>query len=99
MSGIPEGHVLIEVTISEDGSYKEEIVGHGPNSSCTTEDDDQLLQDLFGDLGEDDDWGKTREGYEATRVKTNQKPYTDTPFKDTPTAVEEDQKSDLGFGV
>jgi len=99
MSEIPEGHVLIEVTIDEDGNYKEEIVGHGPNSSCTTEDDDKLLQDLFDDLGEDDDWGKTKEYYDKSKVKTTQKPYTDTPFKDTPTAIEEEQKADLGFGV
>lgn len=95
---IPDGHVLIEVTIDENGNYKEEIVGHGPNSSCTTEDDDKFLQDLFGDLGEDDDWGKTEEHYDKTRIKTSAKPYTNTPFKDTPTVTEE-EKADLGFGV
>jgi len=96
---IPEGHVLIEVTIDENGNYKEEIVGHGANSSCTTEDDDKLLQDLFGDLGEDDDWGKTEEFYDKTRVKTPQKPHINTPFKDTPVVAEEEKRVDLGFGV
>jgi hypothetical protein len=99
MHDIPEGHVLIEVTIDEKGNYKEEIIGHGQNSSCTTEDDDKLLQDIFEGLGEDDDWGKTKECYDKSRVKSVSKPHTDTPFKETPVVEEKEKKAGLGFGV
>lgn len=99
MQNIPDNHVLIEITVDENGKYKEEIVGHGLNSSCGTEDDDLLLKDLLDGLGEEDDWGKTCECHREERVKVVQKPYTSTPFKDTPVNSQEDKKNSLGFGV
>jgi len=97
--GIPDGHVEVEITIDENGEFKQEIIGHGGTTSCQNIDDKKLLEDLLGELGEEEDYGKTCEYYDETKVKVVQKPHTSTPFKDTPEAQTEKKKLDLGFGV
>ena len=92
---IPDKHVEIEITIDEEGNLKQEIVGYGNGSSCSTADGEKILKDLFGDIGEDSDWGKTKAYYEENRVKVNPSPQTPATQK----TQKEKKKMHLGFGV
>ena len=67
--GIPAGFIEIEYTITEK-DQRIDVTGHGPGTSCKTQDDAQLLQDLldaeigdFGGGGGADSGGKTAEGF------------------------------------
>lgn len=95
MPNIPEGHVEIEITIDAKGNFRQEIVGHGAGSSCSNEDDQRLLRDLFEEMGEADDWGKTKECYEQERVRVN--PTPQTPSHEEPS--KQKKKMHMGFGV
>jgi hypothetical protein len=63
---IPSGFVEIEIEIDEDGSFTRKILRHGEGDSCKTQKDDDLLNDIFADLGEVEDYGRTPEYYEKT---------------------------------
>lgn len=105
--GIPEGWVEIEFDIGEQ-DQRAEIVGHGPGTSCGTQDDDALLKDLMeAEVGEfggspTNEAGLTSEGYaekQKNRPKPinplTQKPRTFGPIK----TEEQDQRYDAGYSV
>ena len=105
--GIPAGWVEIEFDIGEQ-DQKAEITGHGPGTSCGTQDDDQLLKDLMeaevGGFGssDTDDGGLTAEGY---RAKNRNKPRPVNPLVQKPKTFgpqieeEEERRYDQGYGV
>lgn len=41
------GYVDVEIRIDKSGSFSRKIIGHGEGSSCLTEDDEALLDDLL----------------------------------------------------
>ena len=96
MSGIPEGCVEVEIVITPDGEFKRQIVGHGPNTSCQTQDDDRLLEDLLGGLGGADDYGKTDEYYDDDCLASRNPSHNNTPQE---VKKEEEHNKTLGFGV
>ena len=61
---IPDGFVEIEVEISEEGHYKCQVIGHGDNTSCKLEKDDEIINDILEDIGSDEDSGLTDTFYE-----------------------------------
>jgi len=106
--GIPAGWVEIEFDIGEQ-DQKVEIVGHGPGTSCGTQDDDALLRDLMdaevGGFGPSttDESGLTSEGYRE-RQKSKPKainPLTQKPRTFGPAKTEEPEQRqyDQDYGV
>jgi hypothetical protein len=71
---LPSGFVEIEVEIDEKGDFKKKILRHGEGDSCKTQKDDSLLNDLFSELGDVNDYGRTDEYYQTTT-------YTEEPQK------------------
>ena len=97
MSNIPENYVEIEIEIDENGNFKRSIVGHGPNTSCDLERDDELMNDMFSELGETDDNDHTDEYY-----ADKENPITSRPMStEAPKTPQKDQKNKitLGFGT
>jgi len=97
MGGIPENYVEIEVEIDENGNFKRHIVGHGPNTSCQLEKDDELMNDLFSELGETDDNDHTDEYYSEKEHTITARPANGAPPKKP--QVGEKDKLTLGFGT
>jgi len=111
--GIPAGFVRIQFDAGEE-DQRTEILGHGPGTSCKTENDDLLLEDLLnieiGGFGSTDigAGGMTAEGYKEKQKgkpkvvnPLNQKPQkTKAPFGGPfGTQQDEGRKVDLGYGV
>jgi hypothetical protein len=77
--GTPPGYVDIKFTYNPDGTSDARIASRGEGTSCLTEDDAAILQDLmsgdipgFGGVGAVTDMGHTSEYFEAKKKK--QKP-------------------------
>ena len=110
---IPPGHVEVEITIGKDG-VETKVVAHGPGTSCATQNDDALLEDLmavevdgYGDT-EISDEGHTSEYFEdKKKAKEKAQPSSpNAPFLGGPfdgggglKAPADERKLDLGFGV
>ena len=84
--GIPAGYVRVQFDAGEQ-DQRTEILGHGPGTSCKTQNDDLLLEDLlnieiegFGDT-EIDGGGLTAEGY---RAKQSERPKAFNPLNVKP---------------
>jgi len=111
--GIPSGFVRIQFDAGEE-DQRTEILGHGPGTSCKTENDDLLLEDLlniqiegYGHT-EVEEGGLTSEGYKEKQKSKpkvvnplNQKPQkTKAPFGGPfGTQQDEGRQVDLGYGV
>jgi len=76
MGGIPENYVEIEVEIDENGNFKRHIVGHGPNTACNMEKDDELMNDVLAELGDVDDNDHTDEYYSEKESSIIARPIT-----------------------
>lgn len=97
MHNIPENYVEIEVEIDDNGNFKRTIIGHGPNTSCNMEKDDELMNDLLAELGGSDDNDLTDEYYSE-----KQNPITARPISvENPKTPSENKKNKitLGFGT
>lgn len=102
MSNIPDGHVAVEVILNEDGTYETKIIGHGSNTSCLHEDDDGILRELEGEMGDSSAYGRTEEYYEETAPKFRPKPFSppDQDNSKRPYGQNKNkQKINMGFGV
>lgn len=63
MVNIPKDFVEVEILVDENGKLECSIVGHGPNTSCTLEKDDEVLKDLIGNFTDIEDYDYTDEYY------------------------------------
>ena len=96
MSNIPDNYVEIEVEIDDNGGFKRKIIGHGANTSCELEKDDELMNDVLADLGGSDDYDHTDEYYAEKENPINVKPIaTGCPLP----PKEEKEKITLGYGT
>jgi len=98
MGGIPENYVEIEVEIDENGNFTRKIVGHGPNTGCSMEKDNELMNDLLAELGEVDDYDHTDEYYEGEHDPITARPIKSDCPKNKPKEENKD-KITLGFGT
>ena len=92
---IPNNHIEIEVEIDDDGNFKRTIVGHGANTGCHLENDEELLKELFIDVGDIQDSDVTDDHF-------GQKKNPIKPIASSPNNGKKGGKKDkitLGFGI
>ena len=105
-----DGEVLIEFIIDENGNHEERIIDHLGNSSCLTEDDAAIINDLlgyaipeFGDFGEIGSSGKDWEQINECKMKEKPKkvkaPFEGDDGDDNPPGGKSKERVGLGFGV
>jgi len=107
--GVPAGHVRIKTTFDMEGTRESRIIERAENTSCQTEDDAKLLQDLleaeipgFGEEGQVIDVGHTAEYWKDKKKTARPVEAPAGPFAEEEPTVkspEERQRVDLGFGV
>ena len=92
---IPPNYVEVEIIIGDDGEVEAQILRHGPNTSCTHQNDKKLLSDFFDDKFEVEDMKHTEEYYEETKPQSYEAPQQ--PQKEK--KKKEKQRIDMGYGV
>lgn len=92
---IPNNHIEVEVEIDDDGNIKRTIVGHGANTGCHLENDEELLKELFIDIGDVEDSDVTDDHFGQKKNPIN--PIAGKPIEEKKAGKKD--KITLGFGI
>jgi len=95
MGSIPDNYVEIEVEIDENGNFTRKIVGHGSNTGCAMEKDDEVMEDVLSELGEIGDYDHTDEYYEEKHNPITVRPMKNNCQNSIP---QKDVKDKITFG-